>query len=150
MVAYTPVQPKTSPLTLTGSDTTLQVYEGNTVLRLPVAQNGQSIEKTDEGNFVTVSGKVHWQACDEKECDLPESVDFEFRIKAEAVIAPELSWDLFKLVTDISNKKNLIKKIILFLAYQTFRIFKLSPETIKMLRANLDDMVKPLKDFFSK
>ncbi len=121
IVAYTPSQPKTSPLTLAGSDTTLQVYEGNTVLRLPVAQNGQLIEETAEGNFVTVSGKVHWQACDDKECDLPESVDFVFRIKVEDTVAPELSWDLFKLVTDISNKKP-HQKVILFLAYQTFRI----------------------------
>ncbi len=30
------------------------------------------------------------------------------------------------------------------------KIISQTPETIKMLRANLDDMVKPLKDFFSK
>ena len=130
IVAYTPVQPKTSPLTLTGSDTTLQVYEGNTVLRLPVAQNGQLIEKTDEGNFVTVSGKVHWQACDDKECDLPESVDFEFRIKVESLNVPELSWDLFKLATDISNKKP-HQKVILVVAYQAFRISKLYKKLVQ-------------------
>ena len=130
IVAYTPIQPQTSPLTLTGSDTTLQVYKGNTILRLPVAQNGQLIEKTAEGNFVTVSGKVHWQTCDDKECDLPEFVDFEFHIKVGALITPELSWDLFKLVTDISNKKP-HQKVILVVAYQAFRISKLYKKLVQ-------------------
>ena len=64
IVSYTPIAPQTHTLTLSGDGHTLQVYEGDVVLRLPVAQNGRAIEKDDEGRWVTISGKVRWQACD--------------------------------------------------------------------------------------
>lgn len=82
ILSYEPVMPPTSPLTLSGSGDTLAVYEGDVVLRLPVAQNARNMQKDDDGRFVTISGQVRWQACDDVECFLPESMPFSFRVEA--------------------------------------------------------------------
>lgn len=83
ILTYTPVAPPTSPLTLTGSAETLQIYDGDVALRLPVAQNGRHMVKDDDGRrYVTVSGRVRWQACDDKECFQPASEPFSFRVEA--------------------------------------------------------------------
>ena len=82
ILSYEPVTPPTSPLTLSGSGDTLAVYEGDVVLRLPVAQNARNMQKDDDGRFVTISGQVRWQACDDVECFLPESMPFSFRVEA--------------------------------------------------------------------
>lgn len=71
-----------TPPTLAGTGQALEVYEGDVVLRLPVAQNARNMQKDDDGRFVTVSGRVSWQSCDENECFLPDSVPFEFRVAA--------------------------------------------------------------------
>ena len=81
ILSYTPVNPPTSPLTLSGTGDTLQVYEGDVVLRLPVAQNATAIKKEDGKRWVTVSGRMVWQSCDEHECGLPESQPFSFRVE---------------------------------------------------------------------
>ncbi len=82
VLSYEPLAPPTSELTLSGSGDTLQVYEGDVVLRLPVAQNARAMEKDDDGRHVTISGRVRWQACNDVECFLPESLPFSFRIEA--------------------------------------------------------------------
>jgi hypothetical protein len=82
VVSSAPLAPPASPLTLTGSGDTLQVYEGDVVLRLPVTQNARAMHKDDDGRYVTISGRVHWQACDDAECFLPDSLPFSFRIEA--------------------------------------------------------------------
>ena len=82
IVTYTPRAPATSPLTLAGSGDTLQAYKGDVVLRLPVAQNGRAMEKIEGKRYVTVSGEVRWQTCNDVECGLPESKRFSFRVEA--------------------------------------------------------------------
>ncbi len=82
IVTYTARAPATSPLTLAGSGDTLEVYEGDVVLRLSVAQNSRALEKIDGKRYVTLSGKVRWQSCNDTECGLPESQDFSFQIEA--------------------------------------------------------------------
>ncbi len=82
IVTYTPRAPATTPLTLSGSGDTLMVYEGDVVLRLPVAQNARAMEKIDGKRYVTVSGKVRWQTCDDARCGPPESKKFSFRVEA--------------------------------------------------------------------
>ena len=82
IVTYTPRAPATSPLTLGGSGDTLEVYEGDVVLRLPVAQNARAMEKIDGTRYVTVSGNVRWQTCSDVVCGLPESKSFSFRVEA--------------------------------------------------------------------
>ncbi len=86
ILSYAPLSPPTTPLTLSGSGSgsgeTLQVYNGDVVLRLPVTQNARHMHKDDEGRFVTISGRVRWQACTEAECFLPESTPFSFRVAA--------------------------------------------------------------------
>lgn len=82
ILTYTPKAPQTSSLTLAGSGDVLEVYQGNVVLRLPVAQNARAMEKVDGKRYVTISGKVRWQACNDVECGLPESTNFSFRVEA--------------------------------------------------------------------
>ena len=82
IVTYTPRAPATSPLTLGESGDTLEVYEGDVILRLPVAQNARAMEKIDGKRYVTVNGKVRWQTCNDVECGLPESKSFSFRVEA--------------------------------------------------------------------
>jgi hypothetical protein len=68
---------------LSGDGHTLEVYEGDVVLRLPVAQNGRAMEKDDDGRWVSINGCVRWQACDSESCGLPEEHRFSFRVPAE-------------------------------------------------------------------
>lgn len=82
VLAYELSAPPTTPLTLSGSGQTLQVYEGDVVLRLPVAQNARAMVKGDDGRYVTISGQVRWQACNDVECLLPASLPFSFRVEA--------------------------------------------------------------------
>ncbi|MGI9597150.1 MAG: protein-disulfide reductase DsbD domain-containing protein, partial [Acidimicrobiales bacterium] len=82
VLSYEPSAPPTSPLTLAGTGETLQVYAGDVVLRLPVAQNARAMQKDDDGRHVTVSGQVRWQACNDIECFLAESMPFSFRVEA--------------------------------------------------------------------
>jgi hypothetical protein len=74
--------PPASELTLSGSGDTLQVYDGDVVLRLPVAQNARAMQKDDDGRYVMISGRVCWQACNDVECFLSESLPFSFRVEA--------------------------------------------------------------------
>ena len=83
IIAYTPVTPQTRSMTLSGDGHTLEVYEGDVVLRLPVAQNGRAMEKDDDGRWVSINGCVRWQACDSESCGLPEEHRFSFRVPAE-------------------------------------------------------------------
>ena len=82
ILSYEPLGPPTSPLTLAGSGETLQTYEGDVVLRLPVTQNARQMHKDDQGRYVMISGRVRWQACNDFECFGPESMPFSFRVDA--------------------------------------------------------------------
>lgn len=84
------VAPPTSKLTLAGSGETLEVYEGDVVLRLPIAQNARAMQKADGKRYVDISGKVRWQACDDVECGLPKSQSFDFRVEAGFAILPDM------------------------------------------------------------
>ena len=90
IVSYTPVTPPTRSMTLSGDGHTLEVYEGDVVLRLPVAQNGRAIEKDDDGRWVSISGRVQWQACDSEACALPEEQRFNFRVPAAFAVLGDM------------------------------------------------------------
>ena len=90
ILAYTPVSPQTRSVTLTGDGHTLEVYEGDVAIRLPVAQNGRAIEKDDDGRWVSISGNVRWQACDTEACGLPQEQRFSFRVPAAFMVLPDM------------------------------------------------------------
>ena len=90
IVAYTAVAPATQSMTLTGDGHTLEVYEGDVVLRLPVAQNGRAMTKDEEGRWVSITGRVRWQACDSEACDLPGEQSFDFRVPAEFTVMADM------------------------------------------------------------
>jgi hypothetical protein len=90
IVAYTPISPQARSLTLTGDGHTLEVYDGDVVIRLPVAQNGRAIEKDDDGRWVSISGNVRWQACDNETCDLPQAQRFSFRVPAAFTVMADM------------------------------------------------------------
>lgn len=84
--------PPTTPLTLAGTGDTLQVYDTDrVVLRRPVAQNGSAMVKDEDGRrWITVSGRVRWQACDDDVCFTPQSRQFSFRIPAAFAVVSDL------------------------------------------------------------
>jgi hypothetical protein len=90
LVAYTPITPATRSMTLTGDGHTLEVYEGDVVLRLPVAQNGRAMTKDEEGRWVSIAGRVRWQACDSEACGLPEEQTFNFRVPAAFTVMADM------------------------------------------------------------
>ena len=90
LVAYTPITPATRSMTLTGDGHTLEVYEGDVVLRLPVAQNGRAMTKDEEGRWVSIAGRVRWQACDSEACGLPEEQTFKFRVPAAFTVMADM------------------------------------------------------------
>ena len=90
LVAYTPITPATRSMTLTGDGHTLEVYEGDVVLRLPVAQNGRAMRKDEEGRWVSIAGGVRWQACDSEACGLPEEQTFNFRVPAAFTVMADM------------------------------------------------------------
>ena len=90
VVAYTLIAPETQPLTLGTDGYTLEVWEGNVVLRLPIAQNGRAMTKDDVGRWVSISGKVRWQACDYETCLVPDEKTFSFRVPAAFTVMADM------------------------------------------------------------
>lgn len=90
ILAYTVIAPETRPLTLGTDGHTLEVYEGNVTLRLPIAQNGRAMTKGDDGRWVSISGRVRWQACDSEACLLPEEESFNFRVPAAFTVMADM------------------------------------------------------------
>ena len=76
------VKPKTQQLVLSGTGDTLDVYEGDVTLRLPITHNGTLGTKVDGQRLISISGEVRWQACDEHACGLPQWQRFEVEIPA--------------------------------------------------------------------
>jgi hypothetical protein len=61
----------------------LQVYEGDVELRVRVSHNGDHTHvEADGGEYVTISGVVRWQACDDEQCGLPGSSRFSIELEA--------------------------------------------------------------------
>ena len=90
ILSYTLVAPETQPLTLGTDGHTLEVYEGNVVLRLPIAQNGRAITKDDDGRWVSVSGRVRWQACNDETCLVPDERAFSFRVPSAFTVMADM------------------------------------------------------------
>ena len=90
IVAYTPIAPVTTSLSLAGDGHTLQVYDGDVVLRLPVAQNGRAIVKDDDGRWVSVRGRVKWQSCDDEACGVPKEEPFAFKVPAAFTVLGDM------------------------------------------------------------
>ncbi len=74
------IAPPTHSLVLAGTGETLQVYDGNVTLRVPITHSGQLVVagggRADQP--IRVAGRVRWQSCDDNACNLPESASFSF------------------------------------------------------------------------
>ena len=90
IVSYTLVAPETQPHTLGTDGHTLEVYEGTPVLRLPIAQNGRAITKDDDGRWVSVGGRVRWQACNDETCLVPDEKAFSFRVPSAFTVMADM------------------------------------------------------------
>lgn len=90
LMVFDIVAPPTRPLTLAGTGETLQVYEGDVTLRLPVTQNGTAGEKIDGRRMITIGGEVRWQACDDLACGLPQRQRFEVQIASGRIVRPDI------------------------------------------------------------
>lgn len=81
LVVQAPVLPATTLLTLAGTGETLNVYEGDVVIRLPIMYaDGASLVRVGTSSEVTLAGTVSWQACDEAMCFLPVRRRFELTV----------------------------------------------------------------------
>ncbi|MDW3218873.1 MAG: protein-disulfide reductase DsbD family protein [Acidimicrobiales bacterium] len=60
---------------LDGTDETFVVYDGTVEFRQPLVNTASPRHKT-----VTVSGTVHWQACDDLACRIPRRERFSFEL----------------------------------------------------------------------
>jgi uncharacterized protein len=61
---------------LEGTDDFLDVYDGVFEIRVPF----KTIEKIPKGRYI-LNGKLHYQACDNKTCQFPKSLEFSIPIK---------------------------------------------------------------------
>jgi hypothetical protein len=83
LVVKPAVFPPTSPHTLAGSGETLEVFEGDVLVRVPLTQLGRSLTRLDDGSLVQrVMGTVRWQSCDADVCHLPRAERFTIDIPA--------------------------------------------------------------------
>lgn len=83
LVVKPPVMPPTRPHTLAGTGETLQVFEGEVRIRVPVTQLGRSLIERDDGVSVQpLTGRIRWQACDDDTCHLPRTQELSLEIPA--------------------------------------------------------------------
>jgi hypothetical protein len=83
LVVKPAVPPPTKPHTLAGTGETLQIFEGDVLIRVPLTHLGRSLTRLDDGSFVQrVTGTVRWQSCDDDVCHLPRRERFIIDIPA--------------------------------------------------------------------
>lgn len=83
LVVKPAILPPTTPHTLRGAGETLQVFEGDVLVRVPFTQLGRSLTRLDDGSLVQrVTGSVRWQSCDDDVCHLPRTERFTIDIPA--------------------------------------------------------------------
>lgn len=85
LIVREPVLPETHPMTLAGTGDTLQIYEGDVVVRVPITHLGRMlVDDGDGGRVLRVTGTVRWQSCDDTVCQIPRSETFSIDIPASA------------------------------------------------------------------
>lgn len=83
LVVKPTILPPTTPHTLAGTGETLQIFEGDVVIRVPLTHMSRSLTRLDDGAFMQrVKGTVRWQACDDDVCHLPRAEQFTVDIPA--------------------------------------------------------------------
>lgn len=90
LVVKPAILPPVTPLTLAGSGETLQVFEGDVVIRVPIAHLSRSLTELADGSIVQrVVGTVRWQSCDDEICNLPRTERFTIDVPAAPHDRPE-------------------------------------------------------------
>ncbi len=90
LVTKPAIFPPTTPHTLAGTGETLQVFEGDVVVRVPLTHLSRSLTRLDDGSTVQrVNGSVRWQSCDDQTCQLPRVEQFTVDIPAASHNRPE-------------------------------------------------------------
>ncbi len=83
LVVKPAILPPTTAHTLAGTGETLQIFEGDVLIRVPLTHMGRSLTRLDDGSLVQrVNGTVRWQSCDEDVCHLPRTERFSIDIPA--------------------------------------------------------------------
>ena len=60
------------------------------MFELQVRRKGGAWEKGYDGWWVSISGRVQWQACDSEACALPEEKRFNFRVPAAFAVLGDM------------------------------------------------------------
>ena len=88
LIVKEPILPATRPHTLEGTGETLQVFDGDVVVRVPITHIGRSTTTRDDGVEVQpITGTVRWQACDDHTCHLPRTETFSIEIPVGAAVS---------------------------------------------------------------
>lgn len=90
LVVKPAVFPPTKPHTLAGTGETLQVFDGNLLVRVPLTHQSRSLTQLHDGSHVQrINGTVRWQSCDDHTCHLPRTERFTLDIPAMPHDRPE-------------------------------------------------------------
>ena len=90
LVVRPAVFPPTTPHRLAGTGETLPVFEGDVMVRVPIAQLSRSLTRLDDGSTVQrIRGCLRWQSCDDETCQLPRTERFTIDIPAAPHNRPE-------------------------------------------------------------
>lgn len=90
LVVKPPVFPPTTPHTLAGKGETLEVFEGDVLVRVPFTQLSRSLTELDDGSLVQrIAGTVRWQSCDDEMCHLPRTERFSIDVPASPQLRAE-------------------------------------------------------------
>ncbi len=90
LVVRDAILPPTVPHTLAGTGETLQVFDGDVTVRVPITQLSRTLTELDDGSYVQrITGTVRWQSCDEDMCHLPRSDRCSIDIPAAPHDRPE-------------------------------------------------------------
>jgi hypothetical protein len=83
------IRPSSEPHTMANTDETFAVHHDGVELRLPITING-ALTSDGAPREITISGTLHWQACDDEVCDIPATKRFEFTIPIAKPVLSEI------------------------------------------------------------
>lgn len=85
-----PVYPPTTPRRFEALGETLNVYEGDVDIAIPVIVNAEVLNWTirDKPESIDIPLKVYYQACSETECFLPKEEELTVTVPLKALIMP--------------------------------------------------------------
>lgn len=86
-----PIYPETSPVEFPAMDVTLPIYEGEFLVRIPVALDFSKAGGMQGGQTILIEVAVSYQACNDEVCFVPKTATVTLEISTDKVSWPMLS-----------------------------------------------------------